>query len=166
MYFFFFVLINQMYRTTVTRKKNIERGMTTSLLLPRPDISVLSRCLTVAVAWFVANASHELQVSWQDGHAVSMDGSKIGVVKERHKISLGGLLEGSDGCALKAQIRFVVLGNFADEPLKGEFAQQQFITLLISFDLSKRHRSGTIAASPFTTTSRRPRFKRGCWRQF
>jgi hypothetical protein len=53
-----------------------------------------------------------------DGDTLGVDGGKVGVLKERDKISLGGLLKSHDGRRLEAQIRLEVLCDLTDETLE------------------------------------------------
>lgn len=39
-----------------------------------------------------------------DGDTLSVDGSQVGVLEERDKVSLGGLLESHNGGRLEAQV--------------------------------------------------------------
>ena len=55
-----------------------------------------------------------------------MDGTQVGVLKERDEVSLNGLLESTDGGRLEAKVRLEVLGNLSDETLEWELADEKF----------------------------------------
>jgi hypothetical protein len=92
-----------------------------------------------------AEATGELNVFGHDGDALGVDASDVGVLKQRHEIRLGGLLERQDRGALEAEIvletaaktssichSFLVslLSNLADEALERQLANQQIRGLL------------------------------------
>ena len=79
-----------------------------------------------------------------DSNTLGVDGAKIGVFKERDKISLNGFLESSDGGRLEAKIRLKVLGDFTDEALKREFPNQKFGRFLVATNFTKSHSSYNI----------------------
>jgi len=93
---------------------------------------------------FSANSSRQLDVFRHDCDAFRVNGAQVGVLEEADKVSFGGFLEGSDGCALKAKIRFEVLGNFTNQTLERKLPDQQFGTLLVSPDFTKSYRTRPI----------------------
>lgn len=66
-----------------------------------------------------------------------MDGAEIGVFEQGNEVSLDGFLEGTDGGGLEAQVGFEVLGDFTDQTLEGEFADQELGRLLVATDLTE-----------------------------
>lgn len=44
-----------------------------------------------------AKSAGKLDVLRLNGHALGMDGSKVGVLKERDEVGLGSFLKGTDG---------------------------------------------------------------------
>ena len=70
-------------------------------------------------------AASQVDILGLDGHTLGVDGSQVGVLKERDKVSLRGLLKCADGGGLETEIGLEVLGNLADETLEGEFADQK-----------------------------------------
>ena len=98
-----------------------------------------------------------------------MDSSEIGVLEERDKVSLGSLLESHDGRRLEAEISLgilslqttvkragkylEVLGDFTDEALEGELANQKLRRLLVPPNLTKSDGSGPEAMGLLDTTS-------------
>ena len=79
----------------------------------------------------------ELDVLALDGDTLGVDGAKVGVFEERDEVGLDGLLEGADGRALEAQVRLEVLGDFADQALEGQLADQELRGLLVATDLTE-----------------------------
>lgn len=49
-----------------------------------------------------------------DGDTLGVDGAQVGVLKERDEVRLDGLLEGTDGGALEAEIGLEVLSNLTN----------------------------------------------------
>ena len=62
---------------------------------------------------------------------------KVGVLKERDKVSLNGLLKSTDSRGLEAEVRLEVLRNLTDETLEGELADQKLSRLLVPTDLTE-----------------------------
>ena len=79
-----------------------------------------------------------------DGDTLGMDGGQVGVLEERDEVRLGGLLEGTDGRRLEAKISLEVLGNFTDEALEGELADQELGRLLVATNLTKGNGTGAV----------------------
>jgi len=84
-----------------------------------------------------------------------MDGTKVGVLKEGDEVSLNGLLESADGRRLEAEIALEVLGNFTDQTLEGELADQELGRLLVATDLTESDGTGLIPVGLLDTTGRR-----------
>ena len=77
----------------------------------------LSRLLSHWVASLVAlaaEATGELDVLGLDSDALGMDGAEVGILEEGDEVGLDGLLEGTDGGGLEAEVALEVLGNLAD----------------------------------------------------
>jgi len=98
----------------------------------------------LGLSTFSANATSELDVLGHDGDTLGMYSAQVGVLKERHEIGLSSFLEGENGGALKAQIGFVVLGDFTDQTLEGELADQEVRGLLILANFTKSHGTRSI----------------------
>jgi hypothetical protein len=73
-----------------------------------------------------------------------VNGAQVGVLKESDQVSLTGLLEGADGCALKPEISFEVLSNFSHKTLEGQLADEQLSGFLVTPDFTKGDGTGTI----------------------
>ena len=65
-----------------------------------------------------------------------MDSGKICVFKQSNQICFGRLLERSNGRGLEAQIGLEILGNFTDETLERELADQELGRLLVTSDFT------------------------------
>lgn len=72
-----------------------------------------------------------------DGDTAGVDGAEVGVFEEGDEVGLDGLLEGADGGGLEAQVGLEVLGDFTDETLEGELADEQLGGLLVATDFTQ-----------------------------
>lgn len=79
----------------------------------------------------------KLDVLALDGDTLGVDGAQVGVLEERDEVSLDGLLEGADGGALEAKVALEVLGDFTDQTLEGELANEELSRLLVATDLTE-----------------------------
>ena len=66
-----------------------------------------------------------------------MDGSQVGVLKERDKVGLSRLLERKDSRRLEAEVGLKVLGNLTNQTLEGQLADQELSRLLVATDLTE-----------------------------
>lgn len=66
-----------------------------------------------------------------------MDGAEVGVLEERDEVGLDGLLQGTDGGALEAEVGLEVLRDLTDETLEGELADEELGRLLVATDLTE-----------------------------
>jgi hypothetical protein len=66
-----------------------------------------------------------------------VDGAEVGVFEERDEVSLDGLLEGTDGGALEAQVALEVLSNLTDETLEGQLADEKLGGFLVTTNLTE-----------------------------
>lgn len=72
-----------------------------------------------------------------DGHTFSVDGAQVGVFKETDQVCFAGFLESHDGRALETQVGLEILGDFTDQTLEGQFADQQLGALLVTTDFTE-----------------------------
>ena len=72
--------------------------------------------------------------------------------KQRDKVCLNGFLESTNGRRLESEIRLEILGDFADETLERELADQELSGLLVSSDFTKRDRTRAITMGLFDTS--------------
>ena len=72
-----------------------------------------------------------------DGNTLGMNGAQVSVLKERHKISLNGLLKSTDGRRLEAEIGFEILCDFTDQALEWKFTDQKLGRFLVTTDLTQ-----------------------------
>lgn len=82
-----------------------------------------------------------------------MDGAKVGVFEERDEVSLDRLLEGTDGGRLEAKIALEVLGNFTDQALEGQLADEEFGRFLVTTNLTKSDGTRLVAMGLLDTSS-------------
>jgi hypothetical protein len=66
-----------------------------------------------------------------------VEGAEVGVLKKADKVGLGRLLQRAHGRRLEAQVPPELLGNFADQALEGQLADQQIRALLEAADLTQ-----------------------------
>jgi hypothetical protein len=83
-----------------------------------------------------------------------VDGTEVGVLKERDEVRLDGLLESTDGGGLESEIRLEVLGNLTDESLEGELSDEKLSGLLVSSNLTESDGTGLVAVRLLDTTGR------------
>jgi len=66
-----------------------------------------------------------------------VDGAQVGVLKQANQIGLAGLLQGSNGSALEAQVSLEILGDLPDQTLEGQLPDEQLSGLLVTTDLTQ-----------------------------
>ena len=91
------------------------------------------------------DAASQLDILGHDGDTLGMDSTKVGVLEETHKVSLGRLLQGKHGGSLEAEVSLEVLGDLTHKSLEGELADKKLGGLLVSADLSESHGTGSVA---------------------
>jgi hypothetical protein len=107
---------------------------------------------------FSTDSAGQLDVLGHDGDALGMDGAEVGILEESDEVGLGRLLQSHDGGALEAEIGLEVLGDLADETLKGELADEKLGRLLVTPDLTKSHGSGPVTMGLLDTSGGGGRF--------
>jgi len=95
-----------------------------------------------------------LDVFGLNGDALGMDGAEIGVLKEGDEVCLDGLLEGTDGGGLEAEVGLKVLGNLTDKTLEGELADKELGGLLVATDLTESDSSWLVSVGLLDTSGR------------
>jgi hypothetical protein len=73
-------------------------------------------------------------------------------LEQGDEISLNGFLESTDGGGLESEIGLEVLGNFPDETLEGEFADQELSRFLVTTDLTEGDCTGAITMGLLDTS--------------
>jgi len=84
-----------------------------------------------------SDSSGELDILWHDGDSLGVDGAEVGVFKETDQVGFGGFLEGEDSGALESEVVLVLSGNFTNESLEWELADEELGTLLESSDFTE-----------------------------
>jgi histone H3 len=87
-----------------------------------------------------------------DSNTLGVDGSQISVLKEGDKVSLRGLLEGTNSARLEPQISLEILGNLTDKTLEGELADQELGRFLVPTDLTEGDGSRAVTVRLLDTT--------------
>ena len=108
-----------------------------------------------------SDSAGQLNVLGHDGHALSVDGTEVGVLKETHEVGLRGLLKGQDGGPLEPEVGLEVLSDLSHETLEGELANEELSRLLVSSDLTKRHGSRAVAVRLLHASGSRSAFSGG-----
>jgi hypothetical protein len=96
----------------------------------------------------------QLDVLGLDGDTLGVDGAQVGILEEGDEVGLDGLLEGTDGGRLEAEVRLEVLGDLTNETLEGELADQELSGLLVPTDLTKSDGSGLVSVGLLDTSGR------------
>ena len=123
--------------------------------------SVVRNDLQARLSALTTDAASKLDVFRHDGHTLGVDGAKVGVLKERDKVGLRSFLKGKDGSTLETKVVLEVLGDLTDETLERKLADQKVGGLLITTDLTKGNRTGTVTVGLLYTASGRSRLTSG-----
>ena len=102
-----------------------------------------------------ADTSGKLDILGHDGDTLGMDRAQVGVLKKTNQVGLAGFLQSHNGRALESQVSLEILGNFPDQPLEGQFPDEQLSALLVTSDLSQSNGSRPVPVGLLYTT--------GCW---
>lgn len=82
-----------------------------------------------------------------------MDGGQVGVFEEGDEVGFSGFLESHDGGGLEAEIGLEILGDFTDEALEGQLADEEFGGLLVLADFTESDGTRPEAMGLLDTTS-------------
>ncbi|KAL8140193.1 hypothetical protein V2J09_006214 [Rumex salicifolius] len=88
------------------------------------------------------NPPSKLNIFRHNRDSLSMNSTKIGVLKQTNKVSLSGLLKRSYSGALESEIGLEILGDLTHQPLEWELSDEKLSALLVLPDLSQRHLAG------------------------
>ena len=100
----------------------------------------------------------QLDVLGHDGDTLGVDGTQVGVFEETDEVGLGSFLEGHDGRGLEPEVGLEVLGDFTDQTLEGQFADEELCALLVTTDLTEGHGTGPVPVGLLYTSCGRGRF--------
>ena len=134
------------------------------MLLKETDDVALKRavgfhwCSFINLGTLATNATGQLDVLGHDGDSLSVDGAQVGVLEQTDQVSLAGFLKSHDGRALEAQVGLEVLGNFPDQTLERQLADQQLSRLLVATDFPQGHSAGPVTMRLLHATSSRCAF--------
>lgn len=92
-----------------------------------------------------------------DGNTLSVDGTQIGVFKERYKVGFGSFLEGQNCSRLETKVVFEALRNFTNEALERQLTNEEVSGLLVPSDLTKCNSSWAVTVGLLDTVSIRRR---------
>lgn len=97
----------------------------------------VKRHVVIDLRALTTEAAGELDVLGLDGDTLGVDGAQVGVFEKGDEIGLDGLLEGTDGRRLEAEVGLEVLGDLTDQTLEGKLADQEIGGLLVATDLTE-----------------------------
>ncbi|KAK4011896.1 hypothetical protein OUZ56_021005 [Daphnia magna] len=144
---------SSMTLTTTTHKKNELEYQCWLGQAFQNSLVALKRTGSLSLSSFTTNTAGKLDVLGHDGNSFGMDGAQIGVFKQTNQVGLACLLQRHDGRALEAQIGLEILGNFSDQPLEGQLADQKLSRLLVTANLSESDGTGAISMGFLDTAS-------------
>jgi len=107
------------------------------------------RCLRA----LATESSGKLDILGLNGDTLGVDGTQVGILEERDKVSLNGFLEGTDGRGLEAEVRLEVLSDLTNQTLEGELSDQELGGLLVTSDLTESDGTWLIPVGLLDTTS-------------
>lgn len=95
---------------------------------------------------FTADTTSQMKILRIDGDTLAMDGTEVGIFKERDQVGLGGALQGQDSGRLEAKVATKIGGNFTHKTLEGQLANEEVRRLLelANFTQSNRSRAITV----------------------
>ena len=111
--------------------------------------------LTANLRALTADAAGELHVLRHDGDTLGVDGAQVGVFEEADEVGFGGFLERKDRGGLESQVGLEILGDFTDEALERELADQKFGGLLVLADFPERNGTRAVAVRLLDAAGRR-----------
>ena len=121
--------------------------------LKRADL--IRRGEVVCLSAFTTDAAGELDVLGHDGHTLGVDGAQVRVLEQTDQVSLAGLLKSHNSRALEAEVGLEILGDFTDEALEGQLADEKLSRLLVTTDLTKSDGTGAVTMGLLDTTGGR-----------
>ena len=92
-----------------------------------------------------------------------MNGAKICIFKKANHVGLSRLLERKYCLGLEAEIRFEFLGDFSDESLERQFADEELSRFLETADLAESNSAGLEAVGLLDAPSRHGGCLTGCF---
>ena len=93
-----------------------------------------------------------MHVLGHDGDSLGVDGAEVGVFEKSDHVGLSGFLEGEDGRALETEVVLEFGGDFTDESLEGELADEEFSGFLELSDFSESDSAGSESVGSLDTT--------------
>jgi len=99
-------------------------------------------------------AAGELDVFALDGDTLCVNRTQVSVFEQGYEVGLNGLLEGTDGGRLEAQVRFEVLSDLTNKTLEGELSDEELGGLLVATDLTESDGTRLISVGLLDTSGR------------
>ena len=107
---------------------------------------------------FSTDSPGELDILGHDGDSLGVDGAQVGVLKETNQVGLASLLQSHNSAGLESEISLEVLGDFSDQTLEGQLADQKLCGFLVTSDLTESNSTGPVSVGLLNSTSGRGRF--------
>ena len=104
---------------------------------------------------FSTDAASELDILGHDGDTLGVDGTQVGVFEETDQVSLGSFLQSHNSGGLETEVSFEILGDFTDQPLEGQLADEELSALLVTTDLTEGNSSGPVSVGLLDTSGGR-----------
>ena len=93
-----------------------------------------------------------------NSNSLSMNGTKISILKQTNKISFSSFLKSGNITALESEICFEILCDFTNKSLEWKLPYQKLSALLVLADLTKCDGSGTESVELLDSSGCRSRF--------
>jgi hypothetical protein len=102
---------------------------------------------------FSSQSASELDVLGLDGDTLGVDGSQVGIFEQTDEVGFSGFLEGTDSRRLETEVGLEVLGDFTDQTLEGQLADQEFSRLLVTTDFTEGDGSRSVSVGLLDSSS-------------
>jgi histone H3 len=72
-----------------------------------------------------------------DGDTLGVDGTQVGILKERDEVCFNRLLKSTDGGRLETKIGLEILSDFTNETLERKLPDEKFGRFLVTTDFTE-----------------------------
>ena len=84
-----------------------------------------------------SDTAGQLHVFRHDCHTFGVNGAQVRIFEQRDQVCLRRLLQSQDGRTLEAKVVLEDVGDFANQPLERQFAQQELRAFLVFANLAE-----------------------------
>lgn len=113
---------------------------------------LLLRIVIINLGALSADATSQLDVFGHNGDTFGVNGAQVGVFKEADQVGFAGFLQSHHGAALEAEISLEILGDFSNQALEGQLADEQLSALLVTSDFTQGDCAGPVSVRLLHTT--------------